>query len=220
MSYQLNLSNLYADLEKVFRRFPKLNYSEENGKHYLDGNLDICGIDDSYFKTYSIHLEISDYYPFYPPKLFETSNLIFPRNETRHISYNGLCCVEIEHKLLYLSSFGMSLNYYISNFVYPYFSNQSYYDLEGQFAGFEYKHQEIGITQFYQQVLDIHPNEQGLLFLKRCIDKNKIEKYARCPCGKSLSFMHCHLVSWNFIQRLSTDTINRDFTIIEEYLKS
>jgi hypothetical protein len=156
--------------EKDFRLaqdiFPKLRYEwlEKYKLWLISGELDICSQGD-YWGTFKINITVSKSYPYCIPLVKEVSTII-PRIEERHISKDGICCLDIDHNLIFMSKKGITLINFIKDIVYPFFANQLFYDQNGEYARGEFKHHFEGIKQFYAEELDIKTKELAIAILE------------------------------------------------------
>lgn len=209
---------LEKDAKEVVERFPKLKliYNSQHEMWLLEGELDICDKKGDYWETFKIAIIISKNYPYDIPIVLERSKII-PREKDRHISKEGICCLDIEHRLLQMSRRGIRLSDFVTNKVYPYFANQLYYNEKGHYAGEEYAHHFEGVKQFYAESLDIPEAKDAILFLERVISNQLPGRNDDCICGKK-KFKHCHLESVEFLKSLGMDRLQKDIEGFKELL--
>jgi hypothetical protein len=209
----MNLPKLLeTDLNKAFEIFPKLKpfWSAEVGIWFLKGELDICDNAGDYWGTYAITILIPKNYPFCVPLVQEDSKKI-PREDYRHIAKNGYCCLDIAHRLLYISRNGISIVDFIRQKVYPYFANQLYYDKHGCYAGDEYAHDFAGVKQFYRESLGLLDNNSAIAILKSILSKKTPGRNEPCPCKSEKKFKRCHLESVEFLLALGRERLLKDW---------
>jgi hypothetical protein len=204
-------SILERDFKRVNHIFPKLILKEkgEGNMWIITGDIDICDSVGDFWKTFSIAIFIPDSYPYCAPILQETSKHI-KRNEDWHISDDGTCCIDIEHKLLLYAKRGFNIFEFIKNKVYTYFANQIYKTESGDYAAGEYKHYFDGIKQFYSEELEIKSEKLALNILQKILSKKLPGRNEPCICGKK-KFKYCHLKSVQLLQSLPIKRLKEDF---------
>lgn len=190
------------DFSAVQELFPKLKYasSKNKGAWIIKGELDICDQAGRYWGTFQIGIFIPAAYPFVVPVIWEQSHLI-PRKADWHISQNGVCCLDIHHRLLEWSRRGIKFEEFMLSKVYPYFANQLYRLEEKVYAGEEYKHGVIGVAQFYQEDLCLN-QVQAVAFLEMLTSGQFPGRNDPCPCGMGEKMKYCHKNSIAFLQSL------------------
>lgn len=202
---------LQTDFKKVSEIFPKLktSWSSKLEVWFLRGELDICDNSGDYWDTYDVTILIPKNYPFCVPLVREDSKKI-PRDINRHISKDGDCCLDIDHRLLHMSKRGISIVEFIREKIYPYFANQLYYDKHKHFAGEEYAHHFEGIKQFYRESLSIVDNNCATAILKSILSNKILGRNTPCPCESRKKFKRCHLESVMFLSALNRDRLLKD----------
>lgn len=208
---------LETDLKEVSEIFPKLKYfwNAKSETWFLKGELDICDDAANYWGTYEITILIPRGYPFCIPLVKEDSTKI-PREDYRHISKEGYCCLDIEHNLLHMSRKGILVVDFIRQKVYPYFANQLYYDKHGYYAGEEYAHHFAGVKQFYMESLGLIDNNSTIAILNFSLSKPHRERNAKCPCGSQKKFKYCHLESVVFLSTLGRERLLKDLEFFKD----
>lgn len=203
-------------IEEVQQSFPKLKSNKRNGQtESLTGDLDICGNDGEYWRTYKISIVLPKGFPLKVPKVYELSRRII-RQDDRHISIDGECCLDMEHELQFLASKGINLCEFIKTKVYPYFANQIYYDCHGHYAGGEYKHHFDGIVQFYRRRLGLTNPDIILRILQRIVDNMIPGRNQGCLCGSQKKLKDCHLKEIEFLKSISKTRLKHDIIDFEK----
>lgn len=215
-------SRYERDFKKVEDRFPKLrnDYDSKTRQWIITGDLDICDTAGDYWGTFKIKMFVPQSYPHCVPCVQELSNII-PRHADWHIDDNGLCCLDIEHRLYVLSRKGIVLDQFISEKVYSFFANQLYKLRNEQYAGEEYKHNFDGVVQFYQEDLDLIP-ELAVTFLGKILD-GTIERNILCPCGSKKKVKYCHWPSVQFLKSINTARLiidHHNFKLLQNFESS
>jgi hypothetical protein len=198
------------DFQAVQGLFPKLkaSYNSKNQFWYVKGELDICDTEGEYWGSFNILITVPHPYPYSLPIVKEISNHI-KRDDNWHINNEGVCCLDITHKMLFIAARGINIFEYIRNYVYPYFANQLYKIKIGKYAGDEYKHHFAGINQFYAEDLNIHDPEIAILILEAILKGEIPGRNKKCICKKA-KFKKCHLSAVEFLTRLPKERLSLD----------
>lgn len=198
------------DYQLTSERFPKLkNYfwSEELKVWIIDGELDICDTAGEYWDTFVIRIIVPNTYPYCVPLVIEKSEKI-PREADRHISKEGICCLDIEHRLLKMSRRGIRLVDFMTDKVYPYFANQLYFEQEQKYSSGEYGHGFEGVKQLYKEI-GIVTVEEAIMILEHILHAKELERNKVCFCGKG-KYKKCHLEKVNFLKSVGKTQLERD----------
>ncbi|WP_320167838.1 hypothetical protein [Mangrovibacterium marinum] len=204
------------DFQEAIQFFPKLKYRKsEKGKMWIvSGELDICDQVGDYWETFIIAIYLPTSYPYCTPRVKEISQLIL-RDDDWHINDEGLCCLNIEHRMLLIAKRGMNLTSFIREKVYPYFANQLFKKNEGQYAAGEYLHNFDGVAQFYREELNIASPVLAVEVLKGIISNKLPERNDPCFCGNG-KYKQCHMASVEFLRSLPFSRLDED---LEEFSK-
>lgn len=202
-----------ADYQYACDQFPKLRryfWNEELKFWVIDGELDICDTRGEYWDTFDIKIVVPNTYPYCVPYVLETGQKI-PREDDRHISKEGICCLDIEHRLLHMSRRGIRLADFITDKVYPYFANQIYYESEKHYSSGEYRHHFGGVKQFYEEDLQITSTEEVVLILNHILNEKELERNDPCFCGKD-KYKRCHLDTVKFLKSVGKEQLKLDLS--------
>lgn len=218
----MDISYLKKDLEAVLDSYPKLSFSW-NKKHkyiFLSGDLDICDVNGDYWETFNV-LIVTDWvkYPHSVPSLIEKSKKL-PRNKDRHISEEGICCVEVTHILLKEAQNGISFFDFLTKWVYPFFANQLYYEEEKDYANGDWKHDFDGIFQFYQEELNLKDPNLILSFLEAIVNNLLPKRNALCLCGQKKSKRCHHNLAIDFLSMLPKEQLLEDINGFRTFPKT
>ncbi len=194
--------------------FPKLTYRCGKKLLCVSGELDISDKDGNYWGTFKIKIRLPHFYPYCVPSLYEVSTII-PRDDDYHIDKNGLCCVDIDHKLLAHSKRGLNIQTFLIKWAYPYFANQLYKLKENKYAGREYEHRFAGIRQFYSE--DLKLTETGAVkIIKTILSKMNDGRNDLCPCGSGTKFKKCHWHAFEFLKSIDKSVLVSDLLQFEK----
>jgi hypothetical protein len=212
------LSKFERDFEEATHIFPKLKYCKDNEANMwvVSGELDICDKAGDFWGTFTIAIDVPISYPYCVPEVREISHNI-KREDNWHISKNGKCCIDIDHKLLIYKKRGFNITDFIKQKVYPYFANQIFKDKSGNYAEGEYQHNLEGVRQFYREELNIKSETLAIKILQKLISNNLPGRNDPCVCGKS-KFKHCHLKSIQFLQSLPIETLQADLVEFSKFI--
>lgn len=212
----MNEEEIAKETEVINKCYPKLKRIYSHGKLVeLMGDLDITDIEDNYLETYEISITLPPKFPFAVPEVREVSTLI-PRIVDRHISPTGVCCLDIEHELLHMASFGIKLDEFIGKKIYPFFANQVFYNACGHFAGKEYQHGDKGVAQFYFEKLNFTSFESIVKVLSRLLKFKKFpQRDALCFCSSNKLYKDCHEGAVLFLQKMPISRIKVDLKIFK-----
>lgn len=199
--------NAFLDLYSTF----KYDKRRENKFSILRGIMDICDTSGLYL-GYSFEIKIyidKEKYPYCVPIVVELSKLI-ERDESWHINNDGVCCLDIDHKLEFLSKTGINIIAFYQEVIYPYFANTVYKMNTGKYANGEYLHNFNGVIQFYNEDL-MESNSDIIISILKSILENKIPgRNSICICGSNRKFKKCHIGMINFLKSLSRERLIRD----------
>ena len=206
-------ASIDKDITEALEWFPKLSKRLDRSTNtwLLAGDLDICDSQGEYWDTFNILILIPNTYPYCVPQVIEKSTLI-PRNINRHISEEGICCLDMDHKLLRMARRGIRLVDFIAEKVYPFFANQLYYDEseDKQYAGEEYEHHFEGVRQFYDEDLRIDDTGLAIEVIEMVLANNTPGRNDRCFCGGKQKFKRCHAEAVAFLKTMPTDRLQKD----------
>lgn len=198
------------DFGEAADAFPKLRYTTVAKKGWrVNGEVDICDPAGMYWGTFQIEILVPISYPYVVPLLYEKSDHI-PRDIDYHIGDDGLCCVDIDHRLLYRAKSGISIQAYLSKWVYPFFANYLYREREKKYANGEYSHRFDGVRQFYQEELHLTA-DMAVKVLQALLNKDKISRNDPCPCESGDKLKKCHVYAFEFLKTLGRTKWQSDF---------
>lgn len=207
------------DFQKVPELFPKLKaiWNSKNQCWVIKGYLDICDTKGVYWDTFNILIIIPESYPFCVPRVFEISKNI-PRDEDWHISKEGLCCLDIDHRMMLLGSKGINIADFIASLIYPFFANQLYRINIGSYAAGEYKHGFEGVLQFYAEQLNIKNAGTAIKILDGILSRNLPSRNHTCLCGEK-KYKKCHLISTEFLLQIPKERLTKDLEEFKNVVK-
>lgn len=197
------------DFASAVDKFPKLKYEldEKRKSWIITGDLDICDLAGTYWGTFDIRVFVPQNYPHCVPIVQEVSTLI-RRDVDWHIDENGICCIDINHKLIHMARMGINLTDFMTLKVYPFFANQLFKMKKGIYAGEEYQHYFAGVVQFYLE--DLSLNEEQAISMLEAILGQTVGRNGKCPCGSLQKLKNCHLTSFSFLKGMDRDQLRED----------
>jgi len=200
----------------LYSKFERINIFKK--KHLiLRGDIDVCDIQGNYLKTFEVDIFVDrKSYPYTIPLVKETSELI-ERDEDWHVSDEGLCCLDIDHKLLKMSQRGIHLSEFYQDIIYPFFCNTVFKQLYNDYANGEYPHEFNGVRSFYKSELKLE-DPKFIIEILRSINIGKTPgRNQLCICGKT-KYKKCtdHFESIQFLKSLPKKRVSKDLKSFEE----
>lgn len=182
------LQKTFSGIEETVKgHFPRLKTYIQSPQIIIKGVYD--GL-ESMNEEFEIEVVIPENYPKTFPLLFETGGRI-PRYSWRHIYSNDEnCCLCVEAEQYKYFPKGSDIKLFFDNLVKPYFLNQLYYEINGEFKK-ERRHGFWGIYDFYSHEF----NEQSLIKLYNLIGaiaSGNIKGHHLCDCGSDKKRRDCH----------------------------
>lgn len=192
--------------------FPKLkgHWDHESSCWVIKGELDVFDNNGVYWDSFKIALVVPEGYPYCVPVVIELSKKI-PRQIDWHISPEGVCCVGMDHRLLWQAKRGIDLAGFIQNEVYPYFANQLYKLATGKYASGEYEHDFAGVRQFYTEDLELIDINLVIRILKGILRNEIPGRNDPCFCEKQ-KYKRCavHYQRVNFLASIERERLEKD----------
>jgi hypothetical protein len=201
-------------IKLVLQKYPFLKYNKERG--ILFGTIDS---DDNDF--YEIEISQLNHFPNKFPMVKETGERI-PKKEDRHIYENTLsCCFTTRaREQILLKTHVKKLIDFFDLIVIPYFQNNSYYEINGEYSQGEYSH-GLGNLEGYIDILGIDDVKKVFDLLEFVTTKGFILKPTnKCYCGNGLKLKSCkHRKNYKRLKYINLEIIRSDFIIIKRRLK-
>lgn len=194
-------SKLDNDIEEVLEMFPKMKLEVEGKVKTLLGEVDIFDGANMYVDSFNIKVIIPSRYPHEFPKLFETGNK-FEHIADRHISDDGSCCVCSLQEENLVSQRGITIKSFFLKYVLPYLANQIYFDSQGKWANGDFEHGNLGIFQYYSELLKLENITEVIEFLS-VFNVKKIYRNDDCFCRSGNKLKRCHQDTYNIFKGLS-----------------
>lgn len=199
------------DIEKVLKQYPSLNIKEG----VLFGYLKVDEDDE-----YEIEIKIGDF-PRRFPIVKEIEGRI-PRNVDRHKYSNDVCCLTTDaYELLLLRKHIVSnLAEFINKVVVPFFQNNSYFEINGEYKEGEYTHGTLGNIESYSDILKIRNPEIVIDSLIKRLKNVRIGVNSTCICGSGKKFKNCHQRRFNDLYLIDEEIIKRDLDGLKKILQT
>ena len=209
------LKKLRRELNVALRSLPslrgKLIYGAEVS---LVGDYTVYALDNRILQSYDIRIELPSSYPYGFPQLFETSNKITPRCDDRHISSEGLACLEMEHLTFLEGKRGITIREFVEKYVHKYFCWQVLYDAGKQEKLKSWKHDFEGVVEFYCELL----NTQEILVVIRFLEAALVhpDPYSPCFCDSGRKIKFCHCRAMKTLMAIGERLLNRDLILLKK----
>ncbi len=166
-------------------------YELENGFPCIRGSIQLIESKKIVTDSYEVKIMWSQGYPFKFPLVFETGGRI-PINLDWHVfETDGHCCIKAIPEEMVLCKKGISLDWFISTQLVPYFFNQSF----RQENGYYYHERSHGIKGTLESFADIFKttNVNSILNLLSVLKESSDYKAtAKCKCGSNRKYKKCH----------------------------
>lgn len=196
-------------IEEVLLDYPLLNYCTK--KNILQGEIIVDEEDND---SYDIKIDIVEF-PYFFPKVWEIGERIPPKFD-RHINRDLSCCFTTQAKEnIYLKTKVKSLKNFLDFIVIPFFQNNSFFELNGNYKNGEHSHNSITAThETYEDILGI--KNIGII-IKLIIDyvflEQKTQPNQICYCGSNFKLKHCknHLNCYQDFLLINETTLLKDY---------
>jgi hypothetical protein len=194
-------SKIDNDIEEVLEMFPKIVLTAENKLKVLSGEVDIFDNANVYLESFNIKVVVPSRYPYQFPRLFEIGNKL-EHVPDRHISEDGSCCVCSLQEENLAAQRGMTIKSFFLKYVLPYLANQLYYDSQGKWANGDFHHGDLGIFQYYSELLKLENIAEVIEFLS-VFNVTKLYRNDVCFCGSDKKLKRCHEEVYKVFKGLS-----------------
>jgi len=188
-----SLKRFESDLFEVRKEFPNLQIKEWKGQKYLKGILDLKTGNETIVKSYLIEIKYAAGYPYRFPVLYEIGGDI-PNVSDFHKYDDGSCCITVQPDEILTCQHGLSITKFIKHEVLPYFGNQYYRKITGEYKK-DYPHGRMGYLVYFIDFFGTDNRYQWLQLLQSAFENKtlKIHKTDLCYCGSGKSFGQCHV---------------------------
>ena len=193
-----NLTGYLNAVNAVLERLqPELAAEIVDSTICITGKL-VCSGQDGAFDAFEIALLLQDGFPKTEPFVWETAGRI-PRVADRHIYPTpGNCCLCVWQEWLWKTQHPDFESFLIGP-LHSYFVSQSIFELTGDWPFGERDHDQAGLDQALESMLEVIPNAQTDAALA-LLSQKKIKGHARCPCGSGKRLRSCHFDDLLFIR--------------------
>lgn len=200
---KLQYIKLEKDIEKINKCFPKLIINISGKFLIAKGEIDLCSIESEYLDTYTITILIlQKRYPRQVPILIEDGKI--PRIEERHISKEGICCVDMDYKLSERIKQNLTFYDFLIEYVIPYLTNQYFYDHnEKRWANGEYDHGILGKQEYWLNEIGFESNQFLINGIEYVLKNSKIKRNDLCFCGSTRKTKNCHISQLQELRKIS-----------------
>lgn len=185
--------NLNFDIDSFLNKYYSFKKVESPkvGLLALEGKISVLDKENKLWGQFEVLILIKENeYPFTTPVVIEKSEVI-DRDWNFHISKEGICCLDIPHKLLKSKRRGITFEQFYRNVIYPFFANYLYKESTGNYANGEYKHHFDGIAQFYKEEFELEDFEKIIDLLETAINGIKHQPNSECPFCGSPKYKKC-----------------------------
>lgn len=199
-------------IDDLIKEYPNFHVRTDLGFTYLKGILDIPDDEGGIAGSFSIEIHPSKDFPFVFPVLYEVGDEI-PCEADWHKYSDGSCCLTVPAKEKLLCKNGITLLWFVSDIVIPYFANQIYKKQTGYYMQ-EYSHGSDGVREFYDELF--HSRNLGVWMrcLENAFGRAKSERNETCYCNSGKKYKRCHLLIEDDVRKIGKEQIMIDFKIM------
>lgn len=194
------------EIKRILEFQPGLVFNED--KRIFEGY--ICLSDTDHYQVIIDTLPFPEHFP----DVLEIGERI-PRKLDRHKFNNSdKCCITTNaNAQILLKTEINSIMEFISRIVVPYFQNNSYHEINGEYLQGEYSHGNIGILEGYQDILGIEDPVTIASIIYDRIEGKKMTIRDKCFCGNGESLKKCstHLANYRRFRHINKNTLIQDF---------
>lgn len=180
----------------------------------FSGNFYLTNSQGSLIESFEIVILIDKAYPNTFPIVILLDDKI-EKSEDYHMNNQGIICLEHTYIANAIASKGIRLFDFLSYYLPKYFSWALVKKYGNEKHLQEWGHGNIGIKQFYKEL--IGSNEKSIIhqFLINYCEASKIERNVKCYCGSGKKLKDCHYEEVLFLKRTSKKEIIRNIALFE-----
>ena len=173
--------------------YPTLHIlTQQNGTTEVFGCFPVLDSEGKLLDNYRVSIFLPASYPASLPIVYEVGGRI-PKIADRHIFDDGSACVFYPDDRWRCFPIGAPFIDYLNGPLRNYFLSQTYYERNGEWPFGEWSHGDIGVIEYYQQLIEAQDIGTVIKFLFVLADK-KIRKQHDCPCGSEKTIKNCCLL--------------------------
>ena len=215
----MNKSNLILFAEQLSyakKRYPDLKIlSDKVGLPFLRGILSIPNERNEIVGYYLTEIHYQEKFPYRFPILYEIGGEI-PNEANWHKYSDGRCCITVLADEILICKNGISVVMFISKYAIPFFANDIYKKLTGDYKNGEYAHGINGIDQFYTSLLMTSDKDLWIRFFKNTFEGLPVDvpRNKPCFCGSGTKYKFCHQKVFNDLRQIGEEQVRHDFKLI------
>ncbi len=215
------MSNSYIifenQLASAYLDFPNLRIKVKDGKKILKGIIDIENSEHKVVQSFLIEIHCSKGFPYRFPILFEVGNDI-PCDVDWHKYSDNSCCITVQPDEILQCKNGITISQFIKNNVIPYFANQYYKKITGNYKD-EFPHGKEGLIKYYSELMKTMDKNKWIKYVNYTFDieKIKIGRNDLCFCGSSVKFKKCHNLVFEKIKAIGKNNIMNHLEYLINY---
>lgn len=209
------LSLLKKDIKLTLEQYPGLTVSYHRDIPVkLSGEYNIIDGLGDVLETYSIEVLISPKYPNEFPILIEKSEKI-PRHIDRHISKDGVACVELIHKENVIACGGISVFDFFGRYVNKYFCWQLLYEIDEERSKLdEWPHDSTAALRFYSELLKTSDVNVINAVIIAAVSDITPALNRPCVCGSTKKYKRCHMNEFPAIRAIGKKQLYKDLNSV------
>lgn len=203
------------DFNRISYQYPLLKYREVDTHYVIYGTLEVFDKDGYKWGEFEIEIAISKDYPHGFPVMRETQDKITPLN-SKHINSNKTLCTCVEPKMYIEKKRGINLSRFIEQYALSFLAAHIYYEKSGKYPAGEYSHGNIGIKEFYQNILLSKDDKIIIFWLNIVIEQKSLLRNLLCKCGSGVKYKKCHLLKLNDLRLIPKDVLKEHLELFKD----
>jgi hypothetical protein len=199
-------------ISEVLKAYPGLQYDAPSKR--FRGHIAVANNDE-----YDVEVDIS-VFPKALPLVCETSERIPPKAD-RHVyeDTGHFCFTTNARAAILLKKEVKTLPDFFEKMLLPFLSNNSYYEVNREYAQGEYAHGALGVVESYRDILGVESLECIGSVLYMHLHRHKRRPNDLCYCGSGLKIKRCgdHLRRYKEFRLIDRRIVLSDLSLIVEY---
>jgi hypothetical protein len=194
-------------IRQVLKENPGLFYNEQS--RMFSGTILVDEEDN-----YCITLDINPF-PIKFPVVKEINERI-KRGADNHKYSDNSCCLTVPVKEQFLLRKGLikTIPQFINKIVIPFFQNNSYREINGEYKDGEYSHGLPGILEGYSDILGIKDLKLTIKLLIKYLKGEKFGLNTTCFCGSNKKYKDCHRHRFENLKFIDKELILSDLDLL------
>lgn len=211
----MSLSLFIHDASDLIETYDTLELKVDGDRAIVKGGLAVVDGDGKLWHTYQVEICYVENYPFTFPVVYETGGEI-PQIPDWHININGSCCLDNEFSQQIKCCKGISLLEFTQKELLPWFANQSYRRVTGNYVNGEQAHGDMGRIEFFMLELKAPNLLSCVEWMLKLAVRELPPRQAVCFCGSGEKWRKCHKPIFEKMYPISTSAL---YWAIDRFVK-